>query len=64
MGDDHDILLGTKNDECESIELFESKKKEAQELQSQIQLTKKQIDQMVYEMYGLSEEEIAMVEGS
>jgi hypothetical protein len=46
------------------MELFEPKKKEAQELQAQITATEKEIDQMVYELYGLTEEEILIVEGS
>ncbi|WP_298954582.1 N-6 DNA methylase [uncultured Nonlabens sp.] len=54
----------TKKDEFEWMELFEEKKKEVQELQSQINQTEKEIDQMVYELYGLSDEEIAIVEES
>jgi hypothetical protein len=54
----------TKKDEFEWMELFEPKRKEAQGLQQQIQQTEKEIDQMVYELYGLSEEEILIVEGS
>jgi hypothetical protein len=58
------IATLTKTDEFEWMELFEPKKKEAQELQAQINATEKEIDQMVYELYGLSEEEILIVEGS
>ncbi|QJP34195.1 hypothetical protein F0365_07130 [Nonlabens sp. Ci31] len=54
----------TKKDEFEWMELFEPKKQEAQKLQAQIKATEKEIDQMVYELYGLSEEEILIVEGS
>lgn len=54
----------TKKDEFEWMELFEPKKKEAQELQAQITATEKEIDTMVYELYGLSDEEILIVEGS
>ncbi len=43
--------------------LFENDKKEVLELQSQINQTDKEIDQMVYELYGLSEDEIKIVEG-
>jgi hypothetical protein len=43
--------------------LFENDKKEVLELQSQINQTDKEIDQMVYELYGLSDEEIKIVEG-
>jgi len=54
----------TKKDEFEWMELFEEKKKEVVELQSQINQTEKEIDQMVYELYGLTDEEIGIVEGS
>lgn len=39
-------------------------KTKAQTLQSQIETTEKTIDKMVYELYGLSEEEIGIVENS
>lgn len=54
----------TKKDEFEWLELFEENKKKAQELQSQIDKTEKEIDRMVYELYGLTEEEIEIVENS
>jgi type II restriction/modification system DNA methylase subunit YeeA len=54
----------TKKDEFEWIELFEENKKKALALKSQIDQTDKEIDKMVYELYGLTEEEIAIVEGS
>lgn len=41
------------------MEVFESKKSEAQFLKCEIEKTNKKIDQMVY---GLSEEEIKIVE--
>lgn len=63
-GDYEEIPTLTKKDEFEWMELFEAKKKEALKLQSQITATEKEIDEMVYELYGLSEEEIAVVEGS
>ncbi|MEX2485711.1 MAG: hypothetical protein WED10_14155 [Brumimicrobium sp.] len=47
----------SKMDEMEWMEVFEAKKKEALEL-------KGEIDGMVYELYGLSEEEIGIVERS
>ena len=56
------VDLLTKKEEFEWMEFFEDNKKKAQELQSQIAATEKEIDQMVYEMYGLTEEEIAIVE--
>ncbi|WP_162127728.1 Eco57I restriction-modification methylase domain-containing protein [Flavobacterium phycosphaerae] len=54
----------TKKDEFEWMELFEDKKKEAQSLKTQIDKTDKEIDQMVYALYGLTEEEIKIVEQS
>ena len=36
---------------------------EKERLQRQIDITDKQIDKLVYELYGLSEEEIKIVEG-
>lgn len=38
--------------------------REAQVLQTEIQKTEKEIDQMVYALYGLTEEEIGILEGS
>ena len=46
------------------MELFEEKKTEAQILKSEIDKTDKEIDQMVYELYGLTEDEIKIVEES
>ena len=54
----------TKKDEMEWMELFEEKKAEAQTLKSEIDKTDKEIDQMVYELYGLTDEEIKIVEGA
>lgn len=54
----------TKKDEFEWLELFEDNKNKAQELQTQITQTEKEIDTMVYELYGLTEEEIQIVENS
>ncbi len=54
----------TKKDEFEWIDLFEENKKKALELKSQIDRTDKEIDLMVYELYGLTEEEIQIVENS
>ena len=44
------------------MELFEDQKKQALELKAQIDQTDREIDQMVYELYGLTEEEIRIVE--
>jgi hypothetical protein len=54
----------TKKDEFEWMELFEENKKKALELKAEIDQTDKEIDQMVYELYGLTEEEIKIVENS
>ena len=51
----------TQQDEWEAY--FEGYQKELLELQAQIDKTDKEIDAMVYELYGLTEEEIAVVEG-
>ena len=45
------------------MELFEDNKKKALALKAEIDKTDKEIDQMVYELYGLTEEEIKIVEG-
>lgn len=54
----------TKKDEFEWMDLFEENKKKALELKAEIDKTDKEIDAMVYELYGLSEEEIKIVEGA
>ena len=54
----------TKKDEFEWLDLFEENKTKAQTLKSQIETTEKAIDKMVYELYGLSEEEINIIENS
>ncbi|MBW2937516.1 hypothetical protein KXJ69_05330 [Aureisphaera sp. CAU 1614] len=54
----------TKKDEFDWLELFEENKKKAQEFQQQIAQTEKEIDQMVYALYGLTPEEIEIVENS
>ena len=43
-------------------EYFNAYRNEINQLQEEINRTDKEIDQMVYELYGLSEEEIAIVE--
>ncbi|MCH2218516.1 MAG: hypothetical protein MK076_10690, partial [Flavobacteriales bacterium] len=53
----------SKVDEMDWMELFETKKAEAQTLKAEIQ-TDKEIDQMVYELYGLTEKEIQIVEAN
>jgi hypothetical protein len=58
------ILELTKKDEFEWLDLFEENKQKAQDLQTQMNQTDKEIDAMVYELYGLTEDEIAIVENS
>ncbi len=53
----------TKMDEMEWMEVFETKKADAQTIKAEIDKTDAEIDAMVYELYGLSEEEIKIVEG-
>ncbi len=52
----------SKKDEFEWMELFEENKKKAVALQQQIATTDSEIDRLVYELYGLTEEEITIVE--
>lgn len=54
----------SKKEEFEWMELFEENKKKALDLKSQIDQTGKEIDRMVYELYGLTDEEIQIVENS
>lgn len=54
----------TLSEEAEWEDYFNQEKSKAQNLQSEISKTDKEIDQMVYELYGLSEEEIKIVEGN
>jgi hypothetical protein len=51
----------TKKDEFEWMDLFEENKKKASEIKAEIDKTDKEIDQMVYELYGLTEEEIKII---
>lgn len=59
-----EISTLTKKDEFEWLDLFEDNKQKAQALQAQINQTDKEIDAMVYELYGLTEDEIKIVENS
>lgn len=52
----------SKKDEFEWIELYEENKQKALALKAEIDRTDKEIDHMVYELYGLTEEEIKIVE--
>ena len=42
-------------DEMDWMEVFETKKEEAQALKSEIDKTDRELDQMVYELYGLKQ---------
>ena len=57
------VVLSLK-DQDEWEDYFNSYKQEINTLQAEIAKTDKEIDQMVYELYGLTEEEIKVVEGS
>lgn len=52
------------SEEAEWEDYFETESKKAQDLKAQIDKTDKEIDKMVYELYGLSEEEIGIIENS
>ncbi|PHS41097.1 MAG: restriction endonuclease subunit M [Sulfurovum sp.] len=53
----------TLKEQDEWEEYFEGYQKKLLEIQAQINITDKQIDEMVYVLYGLSEDEIKVVEG-
>ena len=57
------IKLSLK-DEMEWEEIFLEKKEEAEKVKNEIEMTDKEIDGMVYELYGLSEEEVRVVEAN
>ena len=57
------VTLLTKKDEFDWMELFNDNKRKALELKSKIDKVDKEIDQMVYKLYDLTEEEIKIVEG-
>jgi len=54
----------SKSSKMDWMDIFETKKSEVQKLKLKIEKTDKEIDQMVYELYGLTEEEIKIVEES
>jgi type I restriction-modification system DNA methylase subunit len=51
-------------EESEWEDYFNQEREKTNELKRQIEATDKEIDQMVYALYGLTEEEIKIVEGS
>ena len=54
----------TLSDQSEWLDYFEKEKSKANELQEVIKKTDDEIDMMVYEIYGLTEEEIHIIENS
>ncbi|MBW4359356.1 hypothetical protein [Flavobacterium taihuense] len=52
------------SEEAEWEDYFNQESKKALNLKNQIDKTDKEIDKMVYELYGLTEEEIEIVENS
>lgn len=50
-------------EEAEWLKYFEEQKALANSIQQVIDTTDKEIDNMVYELYGLTEEEVRIVEG-
>lgn len=57
-------IILSLSEEAEWEDYFEQEKAKVQAIQTEIDKTDKEIDRMVYELYGLTEEEIAIVEGS
>ena len=53
----------TPKTKLEWLEVFEETKKPLQEIQSQIAATDKEFNWLVHQLYGLTDEEIAVVEG-
>lgn len=53
----------TKQAEFELLDLFEDQRTAALALRARIDRTDREIDRMVYELYGLTQEEIELVEG-
>ena len=54
----------TKKDEIDWMEIFEEYKQQIKAIKEVIVTTDKAIDKMVYELYGLNEEEIAIIKNS
>ncbi|MDP2238250.1 MAG: N-6 DNA methylase [Bacteroidales bacterium] len=52
------------SEEAEWLQYFKEQKEKAQNLKTEINKTDNEIDRMVYELYGLTEEEIKIVEGN
>ena len=54
----------TLSEEAEWMQYFNEQRQKAQTLKSEIDKTDKEIDRMVYELYGLTQEEIQIVENN
>lgn len=54
----------SKSDEMDWMDLFENKRIEIQKLKSEIEKIDNEVDQMVYELYGLTDDETKIVESS
>jgi len=54
----------TLSEESDWMQYFNEQKQKAQSLKSEIHKTDREIDWMIYELYGLTEEEIIIVEES
>jgi len=54
----------SKKDEMEWMKLFEEKKNEVNQLSVHIKIDEKKIDELVYKLYGLTNEEIEIVENN
>lgn len=52
------------NEEAEWMQYFNEQKQKVEELKSEIDKIDREIDKMVYELYGLTNEEIEIVENS
>ncbi len=52
----------SRKEAFEWMDLFEENKRQARDIQEQIQSTDREIDRMVYDLYGLTADEIEVVE--
>jgi hypothetical protein len=51
------------SDQSEWLAFFEQEKQKAMDIKNEMDKTDKEIDKMVYELYGLTADEIKIVEG-
>ncbi len=57
------FIVCSVSEQQEWLQYFEEQKTKANNIQQIIKQTDKEIDEMVYALYGLSEDEIGIVEG-